>query len=840
MGETLAPDRWRQLRPLLDEALDLEGADRAAFVAAVLRETPEIGADLRRLLARNDQAGVLEGAAAELLGEQLLASDPSGGGARARFVGRRIGAFELRRLVGSGGMGMVYEAERVSGGFRQRVAIKLISGVHPGLHERFERERQILAQLRHPNIPQLFDGGETDDGMPYFVLEFVEGVTLPEHADQVGAGIDERLTLLVKVAAALAYAHECKVMHRDIKPGNILVTPDGQVKLLDFGISKLLDDTGQPTLTRQLLGPMTPEYAAPEQFRGEPLGVATDIYQFGVLMFHLLAGRSPYRVTTADSLTFMRAVCYDPPLSLQSMPASQPSAESDTLRRRSLRQRRIDLDRIVQRCLAKSPAQRYPGMQALIADLEAVRADDVPQARRQGDRRRRAVLALALLATVAVAVFAWQAGPALLGEPDPWRASPALHALGLERSQLHVGRPDSEEMLRRAVMAEARGDVNSALALLESVHEADRRTPVPAMLLGLWGNSHSSRDASLAWLGHAEQRLAAIDDPLLHLLLRYIRAELDGEYEAAIGFAGAVLELRPDAWFMHYARAHLLSLRGLHAASLRELQQIEVSRLDHRKLIDAIADRASWGDRAGAERIAARLIGDVDTPERALLDGRLRFSAGDLEGARDGFARSVALARAVAHPAFESRGQLYLGFAEGSLGNHAAAAAALRRARERYQALNQFGMALDASLMLAQLADFAGNRAVVEEEIARARAMLEALRSGDAVEPLIELYAARLLGELPVEPTAASPTLRALLAAHAARLQGDAESARRQALLASELGIEQTRWLEEHALLCRALGLPLPALPPLDPPLQPLSRFSSRWALGVAVAPAPQ
>jgi serine/threonine protein kinase len=838
VAEALAPERWRQLRPLLDQALDLDVEARAAFLAAVERETPEIAADLRRLLARNDAAGVLEAPAAELLGERLLAT-PAAGGAGARFVGRRIGAFELRRLVGSGGMGMVYEAERVSGGFRQRVAIKLISGVHPGLHERFERERQILAELRHPNIPQLFDGGETDDGMPYFVLEFVEGVPLPEHADQVAAGLDERLTLLVKVAAALAYAHECKVMHRDIKPGNILVTADGQVKLLDFGISKLLDDTGQPTLTRQLLGPMTPEYAAPEQFRGEALGVATDIYQFGVLMFQVLAGRSPYRATTADSLAFMRAVCDEPPLSLQSMPTSEPSGEPDTGRRRSLRQRRIDLDRIVQRCLAKAPGRRYPDMASLIADLEAVRGDDVPQARRQGDRRRRRGLALVVLLLVALVATAWLIVPTLLREQDPWRRSPALHAMGLDRQHLHLTLAESEEMLRRAMMAEARGDVGSALALLESVHEADAQSPVPAMLLGLWSHSYAGAAVSQEWMVRAEQRLQRIDDPLLHLLLRYFRAELEGDHEAAFGMAGAVLEIRPDAWFMHYARSHLLSLRGLTAASLRELQKIDVDRLDHRKLIDAIADRASWGDRMGADRIAERLVADAEGAEGALLDGRLRFTAGDLEGARDGFAQSVARARAVAHTALESRGLLYLGFVEGSLGNHEAATVALRAAQARFEASNQYGFAIDATLLLAQLAEFAGNRPAVEREIARARS-LRAQFGGDAIDPLVELFAARLLGVVPAEPVAGPPALRAFIAARAALLRGEADTALRLAREAADLGVGETRWRDEYALLCRDLGLPLPALPPLDPPLQPTSRFASRWALGVPVAPSPR
>jgi serine/threonine-protein kinase len=297
-------------------------------------------------------------------------------------------------------------AERVDGGFRQTVAIKLIGGVHPGLHERFARERQILAELRHPNIAQLLDGGESEDGMPYFALEYIEGRSLVEHVEASQPDLGARLGLLVRVAEALAYAHRRKVLHRDIKPGNILVTPDGGVKLLDFGIAKFIDQPGHPTLTRQLVGPMTPEYAAPEQFRGEALTASTDIYQFGVLMFRVLSGRSPYRVDSGDALAFARAVCDEAPQSLDALLRSEPSGPAprpvaESRHQRSDRQRRLDMDRIVRRCLEKVPQKRYPSMDALIADIEAVRAHAQPQARRRFELRRAGLAAILLLSLTA-------------------------------------------------------------------------------------------------------------------------------------------------------------------------------------------------------------------------------------------------------------------------------------------------------------------------------------------------------------------------------------------------------------------------------------------------------
>ena len=212
------------------------------------------------------------------------------------LVGQRIGAYRLLRLVGEGGMGSVYLAERDDGDFQQRAALKLIRAdfLNDEARARFLRERRILAQLTHPHIAQLHDGGVAANGTPYFTLEYVEGEPITKYCDARKLVIRDRLRLVLQVCAAVAYAHRNLIVHRDLKPSNIFVTNDGEVKLLDFGIAKLLDaDTAQgQTATQSRM--MTPEYAAPEQVLGEPITTATDVYAIGVLLYELLCGRLPY------------------------------------------------------------------------------------------------------------------------------------------------------------------------------------------------------------------------------------------------------------------------------------------------------------------------------------------------------------------------------------------------------------------------------------------------------------------------------------------------------------------------------------------------------------------
>ena len=321
------------------------------------------------------------------LARRLLVRDP---GMQDVPPGTRIGAFEIREPIGSGGMGAVFRADRVDGGFEQTVAIKLMSATDATTRERFRAEMEILASLAHPNIAQLIDGGETGHGALYLAMEFVDGMPLDDYCDRHALGTVERIRLLLRVADALAHAHRNLVIHRDIKPNNILVRrDDGRPTLLDFGIAKLFGDAQDRELTQQGFGPMTPTYAAPEQFKAQPITVATDIYQFGVLMYRLLSGGLPYDTPTDDPVAWARAVLENDPLALDRARLRRSASNESEQRTPGLSRRGLrDLDAIVQMALKKDPGERYGSMHALVADLEAF-LDGRPVVARHGGNAYR-------------------------------------------------------------------------------------------------------------------------------------------------------------------------------------------------------------------------------------------------------------------------------------------------------------------------------------------------------------------------------------------------------------------------------------------------------------------
>jgi len=226
------------------------------------------------------------------------------------LIGTRIGPYQILSLLGSGGMGSVYLADHTDASISRRVALKGVRDTAYGrsARERFARERRILASLAHPHIAALYDSGETDGGALYYTMEYVEGERITTWCRERVPTVSGRIAILRDVAGALACAHRSLIIHRDIKPSNVLVSSDGHVKLLDFGIAKSLVESTDPGLTQNSTGPMTPQYAAPEQFHGSTLTVATDVYQFGVLMFHVLTGRLPLRADPRDPVAWAHAV----------------------------------------------------------------------------------------------------------------------------------------------------------------------------------------------------------------------------------------------------------------------------------------------------------------------------------------------------------------------------------------------------------------------------------------------------------------------------------------------------------------------------------------------------
>jgi serine/threonine protein kinase len=299
------PERWKQVREILDLAIALPESGRQTYLEQACLGDIELRAEVESLLSAHQQAGsvFLKNPAADL---KSALTETSGIGSR---IGRKIGVYQIVEEIGRGGMGEVYRAERVDGQYDKQVAIKFVRfGLDtPALLERFRHERQILATLDHPNIARLHDGGTTEEGIPYLVMELIEGAPIDQYCDDRDLGIDERLQLFMEVCGAVQYAHQRLVIHRDIKPGNILVTAAGVPKLLDFGIAKMVDPSAGAETT--FVRPMTPEYASPEQIRGEPITTATDVYSLGVVLYRLLTGRSPYPANTRTAIELARVIC---------------------------------------------------------------------------------------------------------------------------------------------------------------------------------------------------------------------------------------------------------------------------------------------------------------------------------------------------------------------------------------------------------------------------------------------------------------------------------------------------------------------------------------------------
>ncbi len=375
----LTPDRLARVKALFEAALDEPEASRAALLARECGDDEALRDEVASLLSALARSGstwdrpapeFVADALAELADtiDRMPEQDETA-------VGQRVGAYLVTRLIGSGGMGAVYEGARADDEFHKRVAIKFLRrGLESDLAmRRFRYERQILANLNHRNIAALLDGGVTDDGQPYFVMEYVDGEPITRYCDSRQLSVRARLALLRQVCAAVQHAHQNLVVHRDLKPGNILVAADGTVKLLDFGIARLLrEEEGLDQLPQTQGGMMalTPDYASPEQMRGLPVAPAADIYALGVIASELVSGHRPFVLDGALFMEMQRIVCEQPP-----PPPSTLVRDADAVRfgersvQRVRKQLRGDVDAIVLQALRKEPERRYGSIEALGADL---------------------------------------------------------------------------------------------------------------------------------------------------------------------------------------------------------------------------------------------------------------------------------------------------------------------------------------------------------------------------------------------------------------------------------------------------------------------------------------
>ncbi len=379
-------ERWSRLQELFARARAAPDDERVQLLQVIAADDADLAEELRSLLAADATPGPMDDMAQHLAPVSRLVVES---------VPPRVGPYRIIRELGRGGMGVVYLAERADGQYQQHVAIKLIATAHVDdpLHKRFVAERQILAGLAHPNIARLLDGGHLDDGRPYLVLEYVDGLTITEWCDRQRLDLRARLRLFVDVCTAVQHAHQKLVIHRDLKPNNILVSGDGRVHLLDFGIAKLIDPTLATSLepaTRHELRVMTPEYASPEQVQGAPLSTASDIYSLGVLLYVLLCGRSPYRLTSGSLVELATAVIEQDPErpSMRAARGDIAATERGTAADRLARELAGDLDSIVLMAMRKEPALRYGSADLLRLDIERYLSGRPVTANRGGRRYR--------------------------------------------------------------------------------------------------------------------------------------------------------------------------------------------------------------------------------------------------------------------------------------------------------------------------------------------------------------------------------------------------------------------------------------------------------------------
>ncbi|MGE0480139.1 MAG: protein kinase [Phycisphaerae bacterium] len=402
------------------DALERHGAEREAFVARACAADEALRADVESLLRAHERAGAFMAAPSEALPAAAAHADALDA---ERWVGQRIGSYLVRDVLGAGGMGVVLLAERADEQFEQRVAIKVIrAGMATNdVLRRFRHERHVLAQLDHPNIARLIDGGATEDGTPYLVMECVRGEPIDRYCEERGLSVSERLRLFLRVCAPVQHAHQHLVVHRDLKPGNILITPDGEPRLLDFGIAKVLDPSATvgaaTTAPAQRL--LTPRYASPEQLRGEAVTTASDIYSLGVILYELLAGVPPFVSPTDSARELEQLVTTQEPVrpsaavrrvtQRRAGPGERDSAgatwgrgragatpgragsvgRGDAATRRLSRQLAGDLDNVVLMALRREPRRRYASVGELTEDLRR-HLDGLPVAARPSTLRYRA------------------------------------------------------------------------------------------------------------------------------------------------------------------------------------------------------------------------------------------------------------------------------------------------------------------------------------------------------------------------------------------------------------------------------------------------------------------
>ena len=547
--------RWEKAAEIFHAALECQDENtRQRLVDQRCAQDPALRNEVLSLLrAHEEGADFLENTPTEDL-DQLVSRQLG-----ERWIGTRIGPWRIESLIHQGGMGAVYRVERIGNDYQQTAALKLIRfGLETReLIERFGRERQVLAQLEHPGIARLLDGGTTDSGLPYLVMEYIDGLPIDQYCDENRLDLNARIELFEQVCAAVHYAHQKLVIHRDLKPSNILVTDDGRVRLLDFGIAKLLSDQAleaEATVTRHRI--LTPSNSSPEQFTGGLTTTATDVYALGILLYRLLCGCRPYRIDSDTSFARVEElICRETPTRPSQRLALQPDAHqiaqwrrlsADKLRRRLSG----DLDTIIMKALRKEPERRYGSVETMARDLERYRAGLPVSARPDSISYRAGKFCLrhwkGLAATgaafialaVGLGVALWQADQARAERDRAQLINEFLQTILIEADPYQAG----AEATVRDVLRKAGDLVNERFASQPEIEAPLRHT------IGYTQLSLMELDASLDNLNRADrlnrQLYGELDDRTL--LTRAYIAWIDyrrGQYDAAEAGYRALLDL---------------------------------------------------------------------------------------------------------------------------------------------------------------------------------------------------------------------------------------------------------------------------------------------------------
>jgi non-specific serine/threonine protein kinase/serine/threonine-protein kinase len=598
--------RFLRCEELFHEAAALAENEREAFLQRSCAEDPELRADVERLLAAHARAGDFISTPAIAAAGEWAEGDKS-------WVGRLVGPYRVVRELGRGGMGAVYLAERADGQYEQRVALKVIKRGMDTEHvlARFRAERQILALLDHPNIARLLDGGSTDEGVPFFAMEYIEGEPIDAWANRRALSVDERLQLFLQVCSAVSYAHQRLVVHRDIKPLNILVTAEGVPKLLDFGIAKVLhEDADEVTSTVTGMRLLTPEYASPEQVEGQHATTVSDVYALGVVLYELLTGRSPYRLRSRTPLDVVEAVRTTDP--------ERPSAIGGTEKLR--RRLRGDLDTILLTALRKEPARRYQSVEQFAGDVRRhldglpVRARPDTFGYRAGKfvRRNRvpvaagALLALALMGgTVATA---YQAREARAAQDRAERRFADVRKLA---NALLFDYHDAIRDLRGARPVRERM-VRDALGYLDGLARESREDPsLQRELAGAYHRIGDLQGGEPSSLGDTEGAARSYGKAL-------------GILEALLGADSGNVGLHRDAANAAMALGRVVWGRGDLASGLAHARRA-------RTLLDPLVAAAPTGTDLRLQLSAAyNLLGQISLEEGKIAES-LEFHRADLE-----------------------------------------------------------------------------------------------------------------------------------------------------------------------------------------------------------------